>query len=103
MTILLINTSFNWAIFLSSENSQSQILIIKTQIIQIKTLILQIIDQYFIHLGINNLIYSLQFPFAQKYSTAHALINPTVSINRAISRTNCFQKMGGHPKWEAPK
>ena len=31
-------------------------------------------------LGINNLIYSLQFGFRPKYSTAHALINLSESI-----------------------
>ena len=35
-------------------------------------------------LDINNLIYSLQFGFRQKHSTAHALINPTVSIRQTL-------------------
>ena len=35
-------------------------------------------------LDINNLIYSLQFGFQQKYSTAHALINLTESIRQTL-------------------
>ena len=35
-------------------------------------------------LDINNLIYSLQFGFRQNHSTAHALINPTVSIRQTL-------------------
>ena len=35
-------------------------------------------------LDINNLIYSLQFGFQQKYSTTHALINLTESIRQTL-------------------
>ena len=35
-------------------------------------------------LDINNLIYSLQFGFRQKYSTTHALINLTESIRQTL-------------------
>ena len=35
-------------------------------------------------LDINNLIYSLQFGFRQKYSTTHALINLTESIGQTL-------------------
>ena len=35
-------------------------------------------------LDINNLIYSLQFGFQQKYSTNHALINLTESIRQTL-------------------
>ena len=35
-------------------------------------------------LDINNLIYSLQFDFHQKYSTTHALINLTQSIRQTL-------------------
>ena len=35
-------------------------------------------------LGINNLIYSLQFGFRPKYSTIHALINLTESIMQSL-------------------
>ena len=37
-----------------------------------------------IFLDINNLIYSLQFGFQQKYSTTHALINLTESIRQTL-------------------
>ena len=35
-------------------------------------------------LDINNLIYSLQFGFRQKYSTTHTLINLTESIRQTL-------------------
>ena len=39
-------------------------------------------------LDINNLIYSLQFGFQQKYSTTHALINLTESIRQTLDEGN---------------
>ena len=39
-------------------------------------------------LDINNLIYSLQFAFRQKYSTTHALINLTESIRQTLDEGN---------------
>ena len=40
-------------------------------------------------LDINNLIYSLQFGFSQKYSTTHALINLTESIRQNLDEGSC--------------
>ena len=39
-------------------------------------------------LDINNLIYSLQFGFWQRYSTAHALINLTESIRQTLDENS---------------
>ena len=39
-------------------------------------------------LNINNLIYSLQFDFRQKYSTTHTLINLTESIRQTLDEGN---------------
>ena len=39
-------------------------------------------------LDINNLIYSLQFGFQQKYSTTHALINLTESIRQTLDESS---------------
>ena len=42
-------------------------------------------------LDINNLIYSLQFGFRQKYSTTHVLINLTESIRQTLDEGSfCF-------------
>ena len=40
-------------------------------------------------LDINNLIYSLQFGFSEKYSTTHALINLTESIRKTLDEGSC--------------
>ena len=39
-------------------------------------------------LNINNLIFSLQFGFRQKYSTTHTLINLTESIRQTLDEGN---------------
>ena len=39
-------------------------------------------------LDVNNLIYSLQFDFRQKYSTTHALINLTESVRQTLDEGN---------------